>query len=255
MKTNKAGFIGCCSLLLASTVQASEFVFIPRVEAGFSSYSLEFDGQVPVDSLQTTLDIDTEFSGSLFVYRLGATLAYGDFYLDVWGSDSGDLSDVQIFPEFDAIEKWTGSRTEFNATIGYQLFETGSIFVGYRDGESEGDGQINSKFKFKSDGYFVGLNYGFAVGESSVVSLNLAYAFLDASLDETIFGLELDRADGDGDGFKYGVAWVTYPSDTVSFSLSIDRFVYTTDIDSSSGIDVEMTEEESAIRVGISKVF
>ncbi|MBZ9613431.1 hypothetical protein [Rheinheimera maricola] len=253
---NKLWFAGAClTSVFTSTVCAEDVAIIPRAEAGFSSYSLKFDGIVPLDASGNALQVSSQLGDNVFIYRGGLTIAYADFYLDILGSVSSDFSDIQLIPEFDALEKWTGDREEINITVGYQLFESGSVFAGYRSGELKADGQLNSNFAFKSDGFYVGANYGIPVTDTGVISFNIAYALLDASLSETLFGSMLPSADGDGNGLKYGVAWQAFLSDTVRYSISIDQYRYQTDLASNAGIDVKMTEKESAIRLGVSRVF
>ena len=251
-------------LCIASTLAASLFssaalaegvTLIPRFESGFSSYSLKFNGQVPLDASGNSLQASAQLGDSIFVYRVGLTFAFEAIYVDLMGSGTADFTDVQIIPEFDAIEKWSGDRQEINVTLGYQLFDAGSVFVGYRDGRLEADGQFNSTFTFESDGFYVGMNYGIPITDSGALSFNVAYAFLDAELDQTLFGSAFDTAGGNGNGLKFGLAWQDFLSDTVRYTISLDQYRYKTDADSASGIDIEMTEKESAIRIGISKAF
>ncbi|MCW8090300.1 hypothetical protein [Alteromonas sp. ASW11-130] len=248
-------------LPLSSPAIADEMLFIPRLEAGFAAYDLGFNGVVPLNPQGDVLRTDDSVGSNVFMYRVGATFVYNDFYIDLMGSDSSDFNDVQVIPEFNDIpgvtpvEKWTGDRKELNITVGYQLFETGSIFVGFRDGKLDAIGRQNSNFSYESDGFFAGINYGFPITDTGIIAVNFAYVFVDASLDETLIGVKIPTSDGDGDGVKFGVSWIDSISDTVRYTISVDQYRYVTDLTSRTGIDVQMTEKESAIRIGLSKAF
>lgn len=241
--------------VMVSPFAAAESILVqPRVEAGFSNYQLEFDGTVPVNE-QFTLQANNKISSTVFVHRIAVTFAYDAFYLDVLASKTSDVTGSQLISEISAIENWTGGREEVNLTLGYQAFDSGSVFIGYRDGSIEADGQVNSSFSYESDGVYIGANYGFLITDSGAISLNIAYAFLNSELEETLFGTTVPFASGDGNGLKFGIAWHDSLSESLKYSISIDRYSYETDIESDVGADVNIKESESTIRLGLSYSF
>lgn len=256
MRYSTLGMASC--LLVSSVATAQSVVIAPRAEVGFTSYSLEFNGTFAIPALGgLEAPANAQLGGTLFTQRAGVTAIFGDFYIDGLISATSDLSDTQIVEGLGEplVEDWTGSRDEYNITLGYALFDAGSVFIGYRDGEIEGDGQLNSVFSYETDGFYLGATYGFALTESGSLGLNIAFAQLDSTLKETLFGLPLPDAQGDGNGLKFGITWQDFLSDNVRYSVSFDQYRYQTNVELDDLVDVEMTEEEQSIRVGLTYFF
>ncbi len=245
--------VALSTALLVSSSIADEITIIPSMEYGQTHYSLGFKGDFPLPVGIT--EVDNKFSESGSVYKFNLTFAYGKMYLDLSSSVTADMQFVQVVPEVPAVESWGGDRQEYTVTAGYSLFESGSVFIGYRKGKLNSKGIANSTFLFESDGPFVGANYGIIANEDGVLAVNIAYADLEASLEETIFGFPIPATGGDGDGLKAGISWRAELTENWRYSVSVDRYRYSTNLTNQFGVNSEMVEEESTIKVGISTSF
>ncbi|GGF53493.1 hypothetical protein [Alteromonas lipolytica] len=251
--------VALSTALFVSGSLADGITIIPSMEFGQTHYSLGFKGDFPLPVGIT--EVDNQFSESGSVYKFNLTFAYNKIYLDLSSSVTADMQFVQVVPEVPAIESWAGDRKEYTVTAGYSIFESGSVFIGYRKGklQSKGlaptNGLAQSTFLFESDGPFIGANYGIIANEDGVLAVNIAYADLEASLEETIFGFPIPATGGDGDGLKAGISWRAELTDNLRYSVSVDRYQYTTNLSNQLGVNSKMVEEESTIKVGISSSF
>jgi len=240
-------------LLLSSYVGAEEVYFIPRLEVGFTNYSLSFNGTFPLPT--GISNQSNKFTGTSFFSRIGFSISYNNLFIDISKSDFESLSDVQLIPELNLVEKWTGERQESNIALGYRFFETGSFFVGYRSSEISASGAINSSLKYVSNGPFVGMNYGIPIEDTGLLAFNAAYAFLDTDFDESIFGFTIPTATGDGEGIKYGISYQGFLTEDMGYSLAVDRYRYKNRVRNNVGVDSKMIEKESILKVGLTYIF
>ena len=246
-------FATCFSPVVAD----AEITIIPRAEVGYNSYQLEFDGEIPTPTGNGVqiINISNSFNMNLASLRLGGSLAWNKLYMDAYYQGTTDASDTQTYPILNVTEKWTGSREEYNFTLGYSIIDGGSVFGGYRFSETTADGSIASDYSFEHEGYFIGASYGWLLTDTGALSINAAYAWLDVTLNENLLGFPL-KADGDGTGVKLGVKWNDRINKEVGYSISVDWFNYDYDITTvGSGAQASMKEKEATIRLGIDYRF
>lgn len=222
-----------------------------RVQTGYTAYAFE-------QKAFTTLNETTLASSSLSKQKLedtlpflgaGATLFFGDFYLDLYaqnsfsGSDSVTLLGTQVTPDgggsvdfvpfrrpIDA--DW--DRTEYSLTAGYAVTRQFKLFAGYRGSETsvEQTGtstnlQTDFTLAFTDDidysqnGFFVGGNYAWSINEDNpeswlrgALSVNAGLAFVDGEIKErfTFEGADTvsSKREGDTVGLVFGIAWNGY---------------------------------------------
>jgi len=226
--------------------------FVPRIETGISQYTLEFTDAPVTDmiSVSTTAQVLSP------ILRLGGTLAAGKFYLDGYYHKTAEGKDDLSFPSLGVSESNTGDREEFNFTLGYQPKPGFTIFAGYRESDTKASGNLGTDYSFKHEGFFVGGAYSLPISDSTSLTVNGAYADLDANLDQLFLGsIEADE-EGPGDGFKVGVAMRTTLSDRWAAIFAADYLSYDYDMESNiSDAGFAAEERDIQFRVGLSYAF
>jgi hypothetical protein len=84
------------------------------------------------------------------------------------------------------------------------------------------------------------------------MTFGVGYAWLDAELDENLFGLRFPFDNGDGSGFKLGLTWRDLFNEHVGYTVGIEYFKYEYDMDVegvSKSLDIE--EELASITIGL----
>ncbi|ARU55456.1 MAG: hypothetical protein MI864_15620 [Pseudomonadales bacterium] len=229
----------------------SELLFVPRAEIGMSDFSLRFKGMVPEPNGRT-VNAYNKFITDHIVTRFGGSLIFQNVFLDAYYQTVSDEQTMQMFPELGLIENWLAERDEINITLGMSIFDSASVFVGYRDVEIEANGVNGSHYLFTNDGYYIGGSYRWDITESGSIALNAGFSVLDAKLEESLFGSQLPTGRGDGTGFKFGISWRDMLNERIGYTLQFDRYNYDHEIINREGnIDADMEEQEISMRLGL----
>ena len=239
--------------LFSTTATAAEMTFTPRASISFASY--KFSQTARPGALTPTNPSAPVINGGEFpevtfdvtfkILGVGGTFFKDGYYLDVAASKSADeedsftLEDPALPQTF--VETFKGDRQDFSITLGKKILNNmGGVYVGYKSGKSQADGNQGQSLSFEEKGLFIGANYAWQVSDSGLVSVNFAYADLTGDLMEEVtnpafaspsyLATPLDiNATSDAQGLSYGVSWSSRWSDSISYSLSLDAKNYTFD--------------------------
>jgi hypothetical protein len=246
------------------------FFFAPRAIAGSMYYSYKEIYDNPNLSDITSQDY-IPFLGA------GITLGYKNFSLDFYARRSASGKD-NLFNTTNTGTKETNSillRKDYGINLNYQLgkkifVENENIVfsVGYKVGRSDISGMnrnvingiyypVNEEKRFETSGPTIGIAYGYPIGDSSVLGINLAYAKLTSSY-TTNDKAAATRNAGDTSGLTIGVTWSGAISNELGYSLSVDAYSYSmTGLYQRDSLNTEFNIEESVVtaKASISYAF
>ncbi len=243
-----AVILGLTLFLSSVSAHAGEMTFTPRASLSIASY--EFTQTARPGALAPTNINNNDFPEVKFevtfkIFGVGGTFIKDDFYLDLAlqqslnEEDDFTLTDPNLaLPNNTFTETFKGDRQDSSITLGRKfLNKRAALYLGYKTGKSEASGNQGQHLLFEEDGFFIGANYAWVVGNKGAVSVNLAYADLDGELVEDVtnpafasppLNLPLDtNAASNAQGLSYGVTWSSRLSKTLSYSLGLDARSYT----------------------------
>lgn len=233
--------LGIFSLLFSSLATADDMKVIPRASLSVASYDFTQSAR-PGALAGTGINGDefpeVNFNVTFKLLGAGLTLFKDTYYLDLSYQKSLKEEDTFNFEDpavnFAYEETFEGDRKDYAITLGKKILDQrGGVYVGYKVGESQADGNQGTTLSFKEKGYFIGGNYGWPIADKGVLSVNLAYAMLDGDLKEVVspaFPPDLSTdATSDAKGLSYGVSWFSSITDQLSYSLGLDVRKYTFD--------------------------
>lgn len=237
--------------IISTSAQAGESSFTPRASVSFARY--KFSQTARPGALTPTNPADPVINGGEFpevtfdvtfkILGVGGTFFKDGYYLDISAAKSADeedsftLEDAALAQPF--VETFKGDRQDFTLTIGKKILHNrGAIYIGYKSGKSQADGDQGQSLSFEEKGLFAGANYAWQVADRSLLSVNFAYADLSGDLTEDVtnaafaspayLAVPLDiNATSDAQGVSYGISWASRLSDNISYSLSLDAKDYT----------------------------
>lgn len=232
-------------LFLAALPAQAEVSFTPRATLAFSAYTFtqtERAGALP-NSINGGTFPEVKFDVVFQILGIGGTFFSNGYYLDLAASRSADEEDSFKFTPMNFEETFKGDRSDTSITFGRKILDNrGAVYIGYKTGTSQADGDQGQSLEFEERGFFIGGNYNWPVLESSVITVNLAYARLDGDLTEKVTnpgfiqitqnnGLPpLDiNASSDTTGLSYSIGFASRLTDTLSYSLSYEIKSYTFD--------------------------
>lgn len=244
-----SGVIVGLSGFISSSAVADELSFTPRASISIASY--EFTQSPRPGALAPTGINNNDFPEVKFdvvfkILGVGGTFFMNGYYLDMAlqksldEEDSFTLNDPAL-PGGSFNETFKGDREDKAITFGRKILDNrGGIYIGYKLGKSEADGNQGQHLSFEEDGLFIGANYAWFFGHSGVLSINLALADLDGDLKEdvtnpafnspTVLAVPLDiDASSDAQGLSLGVSWSSRLSEKMSYSIGMDAKSYTFD--------------------------
>ncbi len=246
-----ATFLSCMAAassltLFSLPVQASSVSFTPRASISLAQYKFAQSarpGALAPTGIHGNDFPEVTFNVTFKILGVGGTFFKDGYYLDLLWQKSGNEQDSftlqdPLLPQ-PFVETFSGDRHDFSVTLGKKVLDNrGSVYIGYKTGKSEASGNQGQSLLFEEKGIFVGANYAWKVSDSSLLSLNLAYASLSGDLTEkvtnpafaspAVLTHPLDiNASSDAQGVSYGVSWSSRLTDTVSFSLALDSKNYT----------------------------
>ena len=223
------------------------------IEMGYDTYS--FDNKI---------DDDVVFP----VANLTAGLAYQRYsaVLNV----SGSIADASVSEE-DVYGD--ASRQDIDLTFGYQIHTNVSVFIGYKDGQTDfstvnRDPAIASGNEYyRQNGPYAGVNLNWSIADAGKIALSVAYADLDA---ENKFIADGDGADdgeekefddisgkssGSSQGYSYNLSWTMPMRGNLLFRTRLRVNRYEQDIRYQGQTFSGINESSSMLLVGVTRVF
>jgi hypothetical protein len=245
----RSGLMLLFFLILSGPLFADELKFIPRASLGVVSY--DFTQSARPNALAPTGINNNEFPEVNFAVTfkmlgVGGTFLKNGYYFDVSyqksleEEDSFTLEDPAL-PGGVFTETFKGDREDYSVTFGKKLLENRlGLYAGYKAGTSQATGDQGQVLSFEEDGLFIGVNYGWQIGDKGVLSVNLAYADLEGDLKEDVnnpafaspevLAVPLDTdASSDAQGLSYGLSWSSRLTQKLSYSVALDAKKYTFD--------------------------
>ncbi len=229
-----------CLFLTSFSTIAAEVVFTPRASLSFSQYDFaqsERPGALAGSPLPTNDFPEVTFNVSFKLLGVGGTFSKNGYYLDVFTQKSSEEEDSFSFAAANFNETFKGTRSDTSITLGKKILDNfGAIYIGYKTGKSEADGDQGQSLTFKEKGIFIGTNYAIRIGDGALV-FNVAYADLEGKLQEKVTNtaftslplpapLDID-ATSDAQGVSYGISWSANLSKHLNYSVGIDSQKYT----------------------------
>lgn len=232
--------VATCLVITSTSALSAEIAFTPRASLSFSQYDFaqsERPGALTGSGLSTNDFPEVTFNVTFKLIGLGGTFSKEHYYLDIFTQQSSEEEDSFSFPPANFKETFKGTRSDFSITFGKKILENlGAIYIGYKKGESEADGNQGQSLTFKESGIFIGANYAWRVAKGALV-FNIAYANLNGDLNEKVtnaglvalpISAPLDiNATSDAQGVSYGLSYSANLSKNLNYSIGIDSQKYT----------------------------
>jgi len=194
------------AVVVGSVVQAESLIIRPRVDIGYSDYTLEEDETIgEVTSGYPLVGV----GGNIVFQRLLLDFAYATNFGGEYEDNEGLKEDFE--------------RNEWSGALGFRIIAGLSVFGGYRDGASDltipdfGQGLGDTTLSFKTQGPFVGAAYSLplpflnvGIFEQSAVTFTGALTYQKGKV-ELDFG-DAGTFEGEGDeemGYSLGAAYST----------------------------------------------
>ena len=272
-----AGLILSSTGIFLSTARADEMTFTPRASLSIASYEFSQTsrpGALAPTGINNNDFPEVKFDVTFKILGVGATFFKNGYYFDLAlqksleEEDSFTLNDPGL-PGGSFNENFKGDREDSSMTLGRKILDNrGAIYIGYKTGKSEADGNQGQHLSFEEDGFFIGANYSWVIPDSGVISVNLAFADLDGELTEdvtnpafespAVLDVPLDiNASSDAQGLSYGISWSSRLSNSLSYTIGIDARSYTFDniVDSNPATITSAEFEETFISTSASLFF
>ncbi len=232
-----------CSILFAlyfvtsSNLFADDLVVLPRVSAGLTSYELSIP-KIEIGSGPNQTLPSREFSASVFVYGVGITTVKNNYFVDVFIQRSTSDKTTGAIPEVGYIEEFDATRSDFSLSVGTSVWKMLKVFVGYKNGSTDAEGDLGSTTSFYETGYYIGTSYSWLVTDNGFLSVNAAIADLDGELVFRVPALaDLDlKILSEAIGASAGIAWSTILTKSLGLRISVDANYYQFD----TGVDTKL---------------
>ncbi|MCU7872504.1 MAG: hypothetical protein KZQ90_07360 [Candidatus Thiodiazotropha sp. (ex Codakia rugifera)] len=170
----------------------------------------------------TNLDFDAKLDSTPSFQSIVVTggLMFESYYVNLSYADS--VGNTSISEEEDVGD---AGRTDLDLTFGYRVSDALSVFLGYKDSETDIDFKLRDddvvrKEYYRKDGWFAGATYNIGLKSAGTLSLSLGYVDLktddlfkadvedDDEPDVNDFDDLTGRHKGDADGWSYGINWL-----------------------------------------------
>ncbi len=210
------------------------------------------------------LDADATFN----TYTLFGSAGLGKAYASVSYADT--LREQNISEEDEVGE---AGRTDIDVTVGYRVSDAWTVFLGYKDGETDidfrvRDTRIVQDESYREDGFYGGATYTWALGRAGALNFTLAYIYFDSDLrftqgvddddDDEDEPVEFDDLEGtysgDARGFSAGVNWVIPLSRSLAFRSQYKINQYDLEV-TADGLDFDPKQRLSYFDVGLLYAF
>lgn len=269
--------VAALALILPVAGEAKDWRLVPF--AGVQYKNLQFDQQLsgfqglPAgDSGKLDVDLPTAELGVRFVYR--------DFLVALKYNHSFEQktdSDVPFTNSQTAV-----TRTDLTFTLGYKLWRGLGVFLGYLDGETEltpdpdplfNNGSGNAAWQqqelggptyrqtYDEAGWFLGVGYGWPIGQAGLLSLSGAYASMDGGYKDNFVVGEDFKYEGDSTGYSLALNWSGGISTHLGYYVDLRRQAYGFEGDNKAGnqdfanTSVETEEVMTSITGGLEYRF
>ena len=275
----KSALLFLAMLVLSGPSFADDMKFVPRASLAMVAY--DFTQSPRPNALAPTGINNNEFPEVNFnvtfkMLGVGGTFLMNGYYFDVSYQKSLEEEDTftledPALPGGVFMETFKGDREDYAITFGKKFLDNSlGLYGGYKAGTSQATGNQGQVLSFEEDGFFVGANYGWRIGDKGVLSINLAYADLDGDLKEdvnnpafaspAVLAVPLDTdATSDAQGLSYGLSWSSRLSDNVGYSIALDAKKYTfdnvQDVDPSTIPSDEFEEEFVGVTASLFYLF
>jgi hypothetical protein len=223
------------------------------IEMGYGTYS--FDNKI---------DDEVVFP----VANLTAGLAYQRYsaVLNVSGSmTNASVSEEDVFGD--------ASRQDIDLTFGYQVHKNVSVFLGYKNGQTdfstvnrESDIAGGNEY-YKQNGPYVGVNLNWLLRDAGRIAFSIAYADLNASNkfisdgdgadegEEKEFDDISGKSSGSSQGYSYNLSWTMTMRGNLLFRTRLRVNRYEQDIRFEGQTFSGVEENSSMLLVGITRIF
>ena len=252
----KSGSLLLAMCMFSGPLAAEAMKFIPRASVGIASYDFVQSarpGALGDTGINNGDFPEVKFNVTFKILGVGGTFIKDGYYFDASFQDSFDEEDTFTFEEAAFTETFKGDRQDYAFTFGKKILNNrAGVYLGYKVGKSQADGDQGEKLSFEEDGFFIGGNYGWPIAGKGVLSVNLAYADLDGDLKEDVTNpgltslpvppLSMD-ASSDAQGLSYGVSWSSRFTQKLSYSVALDGREYTFDNVKDKNPDVIPSDE------------
>ncbi len=235
--------------VLSPFVMAADFSLESRTVLGMMNYQYE---EV------FTASSDVKWSDTMPFLGIGMTLGYKNFSFDVYAqkSDTGEDSFFNKGQYYTKDHNATFNHDDYAVNFGYS---TDSLFggllsfiVGYKVGETKIGGlrryYLDNSFlyntpessKIKTRGPTIGIAYGLPVGKSSMLGINVAYAWLDGDYESNQMNLEINPT-----ATTFGINWSSPITNKLTYRIALDAYEYPTIVlPTDSRITIESIKEQ-----------
>lgn len=241
-----SAFILSFASLTASAEETSsgfswgDVTFQPRAYIGYADYSLKSEnftkllgnGEIKESPIAIHTDLvsgaELQFSGP--IYGIGATVASGNFFSDLYyqSTPNDNAYSGYVNENIDSIIGSVNAKHyDWAISVGYMITEQWSIFAGYKSGVTNwdqtiarSDGNEAWNGEFKQDGPFLGVSYSLQI-EPGILSFRAAYAYLDGKFERNISGIRQDelKLDGNSNAYSLGLSWTQSLTDNLGLSI------------------------------------
>jgi hypothetical protein len=246
-------FAGAVGLTLSTATLAKEWSIVPGI--AFQYKNLSFDETLSGSNVSQKKG---GFDADLPTLALSLAFAYQKFFVSLKYEDSFESNTDSDVPGTNPLNgprtQTSVTRTDFNLSVGYNVWQSLNVFIGYLDGETElepdpvyFDSRSNNlawkqqnaggsayRQTYEEAGWFLGVSYGWAFTEVGTLSLSGAYAWMDGSYKDNFSG-DPFKFEGDSQGFSLGLTWSAPLTNHVGYYLDLRRQAYDFDGSDKSG--------------------
>lgn len=236
--------------------------FEPRISTGVMRYSFENSGR---DAILAGENGKINYDDELVFIGGGGALFFKRLFADIYYQQSNK---GQIFKDETPATFAFGlepERQDFSISAGFSVLRNLAIFAGYKYGKTENEGEVfgvagfqggrNFSQKFEEDGPFVGTVYGWNLGDTGTLSVNLAVAYLQADVEDRIQqsqdSFNERKFSGHAVGVSYGVSWHAPITERLGYAVKLNGYTYSFD-NFSNNKDLEIDESMIGVNVDIS---
>jgi hypothetical protein len=202
------------------------------------------------------------------VANLTAGLAYQRYSAAI--NVSGSIDDANVSEED---VHGDASRRDLDLTFGYQIHKNVSVFIGYKDGETDfstvnrNPDIAGGNEYYRQSGPYAGVNLNWLIPDAGRIALSIGYADLDADNKfiadgdgaDTGEAREFDdisgKSSGDSKGLSYNLTWTMPLKGNLLFRTRLRVNRYEQDIRYQTQTFSGIEESSSMLLVGVTRVF
>ena len=233
---------------------AEDILYVAGASLGFNSFEFAEKLDVPITHVMAEVSINAIYRD--FIFTLSAAQAI----------DKADVSEED--------ETGKADRRDYDLLLGYQLTPDWTLFGGYKNGETsivfiDRETEIRETDRYKQDGPYLGVSYGYRLQRSGKLGFSIAYAALDSSNifnagardsgDEDVEFDDLDgRQTGTTEGFSFVASWSMPLSPEIIYQTRLRYNDYRQNISGrfdGEPFDFDVPEKHLMLMMGLHVVF